>query len=199
MDILQFKNFSCGIINKLSVDIEIKKRLVIIGASGSGKTTFLEAIVGLREYEGSILLNKKTLMKSDVQIVLQDSILFPHWNVLENLIYPQVYIKKKSYEESENNAKMLLIHFGLYDLANNYKISGGQQQRISIIRALLLEPKLLLLDEPTSALDSEAIDIITKTVISLDGVSTIITTHNNSFAKEVGETFLTMNKGRIVQ
>ena len=153
------------------IDIDINKGdvLCVIGASGSGKSTFLRCLNRLEEPSGgSIVFNGEDLMDKKVNLnlhrqkmgmVFQQFNLFPHLSVLKNLTLAPVLLKLKTEEEAETLAKNLLERVGLADRANDYpnQLSGGQKQRVAIVRALCMDPEVMLFDEPTSALDPEMV------------------------------------------
>jgi len=193
---LKIENLKQGIINNLSLNI--RGRAVILGKSGSGKTSLLKCIRGVQKYEGQILLDNEIVKKNDPRIglVLQDNVLFPNMNLLENLIFPQVIIKKMSYEKAKERAKMFLERFNVDP--NQKKLSGGQKQRVSIARAMLLEPEILLFDEPTSALDPINIQNLIK-IFQNFLTKYIVVTHDVEFASRIGDYFYFMENGKILE
>ncbi len=195
------------------VDLELKDAQVIalIGASGSGKSTLLRLLAGLEPYEsGSISVNQyEATAMDDVEyrkklgFVFQDHNLFPHLSVLDNilLVLEKVHGKKRS--EAQPIVEELLSQFGLSEHAHKkpHQISGGQSQRVSIVRALSIKPDLLLLDEPTSSLDP----ILTGEVLSAikvlveEKIDFVIVTHEIGFAKQVADYIVFMDEGNIVE
>lgn len=196
-----------------SVDLELKDAQVIalIGASGSGKSTLLRLIAGLESYEsGSIEVNQydasamnEVEYRKKLGFVFQDHNLFPHLSVLDNilLVLEKVHGKKRS--EAQPLVEALLAQFGLSEHAHKkpHQISGGQAQRVSIVRALSIKPELLLLDEPTSSLDP----ILTGEVLSAikvlveEKIDFVIVTHEIGFAKQVADYVVFMDEGQIVE
>ena len=193
------KKFS-GVTAVDKVDFSMKKGeiVAIIGPSGSGKSTFLRSINGLEEItEGEINLYGTTGM------VFQHFNLFPHMTCLGNITYAPSKVKGKKKDEIEKRAQELLELVGLSEKRDVYpiQISGGQQQRIAIARALAMDPDLMLFDEPTSALDPE----ITGTVLSVmqklaeQDMSMIIVTHEMNFARNVADRVIFMDAGKMIE
>ncbi len=207
---------SFGELNVLrGIDTEIQKGevVVIIGASGSGKSTFLRTL-NLLEYptEGSIYFEGKeiTSRKADVNLhrrrvgmVFQQFNLFPHMTILENMTIGPVKLLKKSKAEAKEKALELLARVGLADRAEAYpnQLSGGQKQRVAIVRALAMEPEVLLFDEPTSALDPEMVGEVLDVMKSLadSGMTMVVVTHEMGFAREVGTRIMFMHEGVIAE
>jgi len=197
------------------VDVEIQKGEVvsIIGPSGSGKSTFLRCLnllevpeAGEVYFEG-VQLNAKgidvDLYRQKMGMVFQNFNVFPHMSVMENITMAPVLLKKKTQEEAEAQAKELLERVGLLDKVNEYpkKLSGGQKQRLAIVRALAMEPDVMLFDEPTSALDPEMVGEVLQVIKDLvkSGMTTIIVTHEMGFAREVSDRILFMDGGVIAE
>jgi len=195
------------------VDVEIQKGEVvsIIGPSGSGKSTFLRCLnllevpeAGEVYFEG-VQLNAKgidvDLYRQKMGMVFQNFNVFPHMSVMENITMAPVLLKKKTQEEAEAQAKELLERVGLLDKVNEYpkKLSGGQKQRLAIVRALAMEPDVMLFDEPTSALDPEMVGEVLQVIKDLvkSGMTTIIVTHEMGFAREVSNRVLFICDGII--
>ena len=157
------------------------EKVVIIGPSGSGKTTFLRKM----------------------GMVFQQFNLFPHLNILKNITLAPVQLKIMGQEEAEANAMRLLKRVGLAEKANVYprQLSGGQQQRIAIVRALAMNPDVMLFDEPTSALDPEMVGEVLDVMKQLaeDGMTMVVVTHEMGFAREVGDRVLFMDEGLVVE
>lgn len=198
------------------VDLEIKNGeiAVIVGPSGGGKTTLLRCVNGLEFCdEGSIEIENKFLCKNGVYkekkefnevrraigLVFQNFNLFPHMNVLENLIEAPKRVLKQNEESAKKNAEEILGFLGLGDKLNSYpyELSGGQKQRVAIGRALALNPKLMCFDEPTSALDPGLTGEVANLIRSLakDGMSMLIITHDMSFAEKVADKIYSMKDG----
>ncbi len=195
------------------VDAEIRRGevVVIIGPSGSGKSTFLRSLNLLEEAsEGKVYFDGVdiTAPKCDINLhrrkmgmVFQHFNLFPHMTVLRNMTIAPMKLLKKSKEEAEAEAIRLLERVGLADRANAYpsQLSGGQKQRIAIVRALAMNPEVMLFDEPTSALDPEMVGEVLDLMRDLaeDGMTMVIVTHEMSFANEVASRVVFMDAGTI--
>ncbi|MBQ8603216.1 MAG: amino acid ABC transporter ATP-binding protein [Oscillospiraceae bacterium] len=197
------------------VSEHIKKGEVVsvIGASGSGKSTFLRCLNMLEEpEEGSIIFEGVDITKEKVNIdqhrqkmgmIFQHFNVFPHMTVIENITMAPMLIKKKSKEEAEAQAMQLLEMVGLADKRDEYprRLSGGQKQRLAIVRALAMEPDVMLFDEPTSALDPEMVGEVLQVIKQLvkSGMTAVIVTHEMGFAKEVSDRVLFMDGGVIAE
>ena len=213
------KHFSSRVSGKIKaldgVSTEIRKGdvMVIIGPSGSGKSTFLRCM-NLLEVPtgGQILFNGTDITDKKVNInihrqkmgmVFQHFNLFPHMTILENMTLAPIHLLKKSKEEAEEKAMSLLARVGLADRADAYpsQLSGGQKQRIAIVRALAMEPEVMLFDEPTSALDPEMVGEVLEVMKELAkaGMTMVVVTHEMGFAREVGNRVLFMDEGHIVE
>jgi len=195
----------------------------IIGPSGCGKSTFLRCLNGLEVMdEGKVTMAGNTMhrsaaapqseteferqahrMRSRVGMVFQSFNLFPHKTILENVMLAPLVVNRESAEKAEANALRLLDKVGLADFAQRYpaRMSGGQQQRAAIARALALSPKVMLYDEPTSALDPQLVDEVLKVMRDLDaeGMTQIVVTHEMRFAKEASDYIVYMEKGEIIE
>ena len=188
------------------ISTEIKKGdvVVVIGPSGSGKSTFLRTLNLLEEptdgticFEGTDITDPKVninVHRQKMGMVFQQFNLFPHMTILKNMTIAPMKLLKKSKEESEAKALELLKKVGLDDRANSYpsQLSGGQKQRIAIVRALCMEPDVMLFDEPTSALDPEMVGEVLQVMKNLadDGMTMVIVTHEMGFAREVANRVL---------
>ena len=210
------KHFNGGAVKALdgiSADIYKGKVVVIIGPSGSGKSTFLRCM-NLLEVPtgGSILFNGTDITDKSVNInvhrqkmgmVFQHFNLFPHMTILDNMTLAPIKVKGMKKEEAEAKAKALLERVGLGDRAGAYPIqlSGGQKQRIAIVRALMMEPEVMLFDEPTSALDPEMVGEVLDVMKELaqEGMTMVVVTHEMGFAREVGNRVLFMADGKLVE
>ena len=195
------------------VDAEIKKGevVVIIGPSGSGKSTFLRSLNRLEEptgghifFEGIDIMNPKTdlnAVRRKMGMVFQQFNLFPHMTVLKNMTLAPIKLLKMPREEAEAKALSLLDRVGLKDRANAYpsQLSGGQKQRVAIVRALCMNPDVMLFDEPTSALDPEMVGEVLDVMKELakEGMTMIVVTHEMGFAREVADTVMFMDGGSI--
>ena len=200
------------------INLEVKNGeiAVIVGPSGGGKTTLLRCINGLELCDNGIVKidnkylcedgkykNKKEFneVRRDIGLVFQNFNLFPHMNVLENLIEAPKRVLKKSDEEAKNRATEILSFLGLADKLESYpyELSGGQKQRVAIGRALALNPKLMCFDEPTSALDPGLTEEVAKLIRNLakDGMSMLIITHDMGFATKVADKIYSMKNGLL--
>ena len=197
------------------INTEIRKGDVvcIIGPSGSGKSTFLRCLNMLEKptdgkiiFDGEDLAAPKAnlnLHRQKMGMVFQQFNLFPHMTVLENLTCAPMMLKKVSKEDAEARAMYLLERVGLADRADTYpnKLSGGQKQRVAIVRALCMDPEVMLFDEPTSALDPEMVGEVLDVMKTLakKGMTMIVVTHEMGFAKEVSNRVMFMDEGIIME
>ena len=187
--------------------------VVIIGPSGGGKSTFIRCLNLLEQpTAGTILFEGQDITakgfdvnrhRQKVGMVFQQFNLFNNMTVLENITISQIKVKGLSQAESEAKAMMLLKRVGLDDKAGSYpsQLSGGQKQRIAIVRALAMEPDVLLFDEPTSALDPEMVGEVLQVISDLakDGITMVVVTHEMGFARKVGTRVLFMDGGQIAE
>ena len=197
----------------VSTKIHKGEVVVIVGPSGSGKSTFLRCMNLLEIPTGGQILFKDvdiTDKKVDINIhrqkmgmVFQHFNLFPHMTVLENMTLAPIHLLKLSKEEAEAKAMNLLQRVGLADRADAYpsQLSGGQKQRIAIVRALAMEPEVMLFDEPTSALDPEMVGEVLEVMKELakGGMTMVCVTHEMGFAKEVANRVVFMADGKILE
>ncbi len=200
-------------LNNVSSEIKKGEVVVIIGPSGSGKSTFLRSLNLLEEpTSGRIIFdgNEITDPKADINIsrqkmgmVFQHFNLFPHMTILTNMTIAPMKLLKMPKKEAEKKAMALLERVGLADRANSYpsQLSGGQKQRIAIVRALCMEPDVMLFDEPTSALDPEMVGEVLEVMKDLakSGMTMAVVTHEMGFAREVADRVLFMDEGIIVE
>lgn len=200
-------------IDHVSLDINQGDVVVIVGPSGSGKSTFLRSLNLLEEptsgeviFEGVNIAGKKVNIDAHRQkmgMVFQHFNLFPHLTILENMILAPMKVKKMPKQEAEEKALSLLARVGLEDRAHAYPIqlSGGQKQRVAIVRALCMEPEVMLFDEPTSALDPEMVGEVLEVMKSLarSGMTMVVVTHEMGFAREVATRVIFMDSGKIVE
>ena len=190
------KEYNHGTVHALDgCDLDIHKGEVvaIIGPSGSGKSTLLRSLK-------SVDIN---LHRQKMGMVFQHFNLFPHKTVLQNITLAPVTLKKKTPAEAETQARTLLERIGLSDKANEYPnmLSGGQKQRIAIVRALAMDPEVMLFDEPTSALDPEMVGEVLDLMRDLakDGMTMAVVTHEMGFAREVADRVVFMADGKILE
>ena len=220
------KHYNKGAIKALdgvTVDIDKGDVMVVIGPSGSGKSTFLRSLNLLEEPTGGSILfdgvdiTKKKVpgpdgkqVKLDIDkhrqkmgMVFQHFNLFPHMTILDNMTLAPVQVKHMDKAEAEAKAQKLLERVGLGDRADAYPIqlSGGQKQRIAIVRALMMEPEVMLFDEPTSALDPEMVGEVLEVMKELaqEGMTMVVVTHEMGFAREVGNRVLFMADGQLLE
>ena len=210
------KHFNAGAVhalNGVTVDIGKSEVLVVIGPSGSGKSTFLRCLNLLERptggsvtFEGTDITAPRTninLCRRRMGMVFQHFNLFPHMTVLKNLTLGPVQLLKKSQADADKKAMQLLERVGLADRADAYpsQLSGGQKQRIAIVRALCMEPDVMLFDEPTSALDPEMVGEVLDVMKELakEGMTMVVVTHEMGFAREVADRVLFMDSGVIVE
>ncbi len=210
------KYYNGGKIKALDgIDNEIRKGevVVVIGPSGSGKSTFLRCLNlldvptgGAILFEGTDITDPKTdinIHRQRMGMVFQHFNLFPHMSILKNMTLAPVKVLKKSKEEAEAEARALLKRVGLEDRAQAYpsQLSGGQKQRIAIVRALCMNPDVMLFDEPTSALDPEMVGEVLEVMKQLarDGMTMVVVTHEMGFAREMGDRVIFMDEGKIVE
>jgi polar amino acid transport system ATP-binding protein len=200
-------------LDNVSLTIEVGQVLVIIGPSGSGKSTLLRTMNALETVDsGRIVVDGVSLtdsgtdlnrMRAEIGMVFQHFNLFQHKTALENVVLPQVVVRKRRREEALARARDLLAKVGIADRADHYpsQLSGGQQQRVAIARALAMDPKIMLFDEATSALDPEMVggilDLMRK--LARDGMTMAVVTHEMGFAREVADRIVFMDEGRIVE
>lgn len=200
-------------LNGVTTQIRRGEVVVIIGPSGSGKSTFLRALNLLEEptsgavlFEGTDITDPKVninIHRRKMGMVFQQFNLFPHMTVLKNLTLAPMKLLKKSKEEAEKRAMELLGRVGLSDRAEAFpsQLSGGQKQRVAIVRALCMDPDVMLFDEPTSALDpemvGEVLDVMKK--LANDGMTMAVVTHEMGFARDVADRVIFMCNGKILE
>lgn len=197
------------------INAEIHKGdvMVVIGASGSGKSTFLRCLNRLEEptggkiyFEGTDITDPSVninIHRQKMGMVFQQFNLFPHMTVIKNLTLGPIKLLKKSKADAEKRAMELLERVGLADRATAYpsQLSGGQKQRIAIVRALCMDPDVMLFDEPTSALDPEMVGEVLEVMKQLakEGMTMVVVTHEMGFAREVGTNVVFVDDGVIVE
>ena len=201
------------VLKGITTDIKKGEVVVIIGPSGSGKSTFLRTLNLLEKptggsiiFEGTEITNPKiniNVHRQKMGMVFQQFNLFPHMTVLKNMTLAPMRLLKLSKEEAEERAMKLLERVGLADRAEAYpsQLSGGQKQRVAIVRALCMEPNVMLFDEPTSALDPEMVGEVLAVIkdLALSGMTMAIVTHEMGFAKEVADRVLFIDQGIIME
>lgn len=199
------------VLTGIDFDLFEGEKVVVLGPSGSGKSTFLRCINRLEEptageisFEDVVIDDKNIQeMRQKIGMVFQHFNLINNLTVMENLTLAPVKLKRMTLDEAEKKARGLLKHIGLLAKSDSFpaSLSGGQKQRVAIVRALMMEPKVLLFDEPTSALDPESIgevlDLIHEVVDK--GMTTIIVTHEMNFAKEIASRVVFIDGGKIVE
>ena len=197
----------------VTVDICRGDVIAVIGPSGGGKSTFLRSLnllevptAGSIKVDGVEITGKKVDLprhRQKMGMVFQHFNLFPHKTVLQNITLAPITLKKKTPAEAETQARALLERIGLSDKANEYPnmLSGGQKQRIAIVRALAMDPEVMLFDEPTSALDPEMVGEVLDLMRDLakDGMTMAVVTHEMGFAREVADRVVFMADGKILE
>lgn len=208
------KSYSASpVINGLSMSVEEHQVVCLIGPSGSGKSTLLRCINGLESVDdGEILIDGDRItgpgidlnaLRRDIGIVFQSYNLFPHMTVLENVTLAPIRVLKQPRQAADERAMTLLKRFGLGEKAKEYpdRMSGGQQQRVAIVRALAMDPMVLLLDEVTSALDPELVSEVLGIVRELahEGMTMLLATHEMGFAREVASKVCFLCEGSVYE
>jgi len=201
------------VLKGVSININKGDVVCVIGASGSGKSTFLRCLNLLEQptsgtiyFDGQNLTSSKTnlnLHRQKMGMVFQQFNLFPHLTVLKNLTLAPMMLKKVPKEEAEAKALALLERVGLADRKDAYpsQLSGGQKQRVAIVRALAMNPEVILFDEPTSALDPEMVGEVLDVMKELarDGMTMVVVTHEMGFAREVSNRVIFLDEGKIAE
>ena len=199
------------VLNGINFDLFDGERVVVLGPSGSGKSTFLRCINRLEEpssgeiYFEDVLINDKNIqeMRSKIGMVFQHFNLINNLSVMDNLTLAPVTLKKMDLDTAVKKARKLVRHIGLVDKADSFpaSLSGGQKQRVAIIRAMMMEPSVLLFDEPTSALDPESIEDVLSLIREVvdDGMTIMIVTHEMNFAREIGSRIVFIDGGKIIE
>lgn len=201
------------VLKGISTEIADGEVVVVIGPSGSGKSTFLRCLNRLEEadggeiiFEGVDINDKKTeieKIREDMGMVFQSFNLFPHKTVMENITMAPMLVKGTDQKAAEAKAEKLLNRVGLLDKKDSYpnQLSGGQKQRIAIVRALAMEPQVMLFDEPTSALDPEMVGEVLDVMQQLakEGMTMVVVTHEMGFAREVGDRILFLDEGYLLE
>ena len=211
----QTKTFGGSVhaLNGVSTDIKKGEVVCVIGPSGSGKSTFLRCLNRLEDptdgriiFAGEDLMDPKTdidMHRQKMGMVFQHFNLFPHMSILKNMTIAPMKLQKRGKDEAEGQAMKLLERVGLADRANAYpsQLSGGQKQRIAIVRALCMNPEVMLFDEPTSALDPEMVGEVLNVMRDLakEHMTMVVVTHEMGFAREVSDRVIFMAEGKIVE
>jgi len=202
------------VLNGVSLSVDSREVVAVIGQSGSGKSTMLRCINGLEPIQGGSIdvvghkllpgggdLRNLRSLRQEVGMVFQSYNLFPHLNVTENIMLALRVVKKIAKDQALEIAQAALRRVGLADKAGSYpdQLSGGQQQRVAIARSLAMEPKVMLFDEVTSALDPQLTGEVLKTITELaeSGMTMILVTHEMGFARQVANTTIFMHQGKI--
>ncbi|MBQ6823147.1 MAG: amino acid ABC transporter ATP-binding protein [Clostridia bacterium] len=210
---VHYNNGTIKALDGVDIDIERGEVVVVIGPSGSGKSTLLRSLNLLENpTEGAIVVDGVNINSKKVNInlhrqkmgmVFQHFNLFPHMTILKNMTIAPMKLKKIPKEQAEAKALELLERVGLADRAAAYpsQLSGGQKQRVAIVRALCMDPDVLLFDEPTSALDPEMVGEVLDVMKQLakDGMTMVVVTHEMGFAREVGSRVVFMDGGVIIE
>ena len=210
-----YKNFGkLEVLKGINLNVHKSDVLVLIGPSGSGKSTLLRSVNMLEKptagqilFEGNDLTQAKRKdlcrLRERMGMVFQQFNLFPHLKVKDNITISPRKVKGLSAEEAEKKAEALLKRVGLYDKWNEFpgRLSGGQKQRVAIVRALAMEPDMMLFDEPTSALDPEMVGEVLDVMKALaaDGMTMMVVTHEMRFARQVADYVLFIDDGQIVE
>ena len=199
------------VLRGIDFQLEAGEKVAVLGTSGSGKSTFLRCINRLEEpTEGEIYYGRTLITDQNVEKIRQDiGMVFQHFNlinnlnVMDNLTLAPVKLKLMTPAAAEKKARKLLRHIELLDKAGAFpaSLSGGQKQRIAIIRAMMMDPKVMLFDEPTSALDPESIGDVLSLIseVADQGMTMMIVTHEMSFAKKVASRIVFLDEGRIIE
>ena len=199
------------VLDGLNITINKGDKMVLVGPSGCGKSTFLRCLNQLEEpdggeiwFDGQLVNSPKTdinAVRRRMGMVFQHFNLFPHLTVKQNITLAPVMQKLKTHAEADEQAVQLLERIGLADKANAYPntLSGGQKQRIAIVRALAMDPEVLLFDEPTSALDPEMVGEVLQLMkeLAASGMTMVVVTHEMGFAREVANRVVFINEGKV--
>ena len=208
-----YKGGEIKALDGVNADIRKGKVVVVIGPSGSGKSTFLRCLnllevptSGTIRLDGADITDPKNdinLYRQKMGMVFQHFNLFPHMTILKNMTLAPVKLLHRSQAEAERKAMELLTRVGLADRAGSYpsQLSGGQKQRVAIVRALMMEPEVMLFDEPTSALDPEMVGEVLEVMRDLakDGMTMVVVTHEMGFAREVANHVMFMADGKLLE
>ena len=202
------------VLKGINLDIHQGEVVVIIGASGCGKSTFLRCLNGLEDIQGGDIIldneikfsdtkNDMTKIRQKIGMVFQSYELFPHLTILDNILLAPIKVQKRNKEEVKQQALKLLERVNLLDKQNSYprQLSGGQKQRVAIVRALCMNPEIMLFDEVTAALDPEMVREVLDVMLELarDGMTMVIVTHEMQFARAVADRVIFMDNGNIAE
>jgi len=210
---VHYKNGAIKALDGVDIDINRGEVVVVIGPSGSGKSTLLRSLNLLETpTAGEVIVDGVDINGKNVNInlhrqkmgmVFQHFNLFPHMSILKNMTIAPMKLKKIAKADAESKAKELLERVGLADRAGAYpsQLSGGQKQRVAIVRALCMDPEVMLFDEPTSALDPEMVGEVLDVMKQLakEGMTMVVVTHEMGFAREVGSRVVFMDEGKLVE
>ncbi len=206
-------NGDINVLKGINQEIEKGEKVVIVGPSGSGKSTFLRCLNLLEQpTSGEVWFENVKInvpqcnisqLRQHMGMVFQHFNLFPHLTVIQNITLAPVTLKLKTQQEADKQAMQLLERVGLADKAEAYpvQLSGGQKQRIAIVRALAMNPDVMLFDEPTSALDPEMVGEVLQVMkeLAADGMTMVVVTHEMGFAREVATRVLFMDDGQVLE
>ena len=201
------------VLDNIDLTVDEHQVICLIGASGSGKSTLLRCVNGLEAIQGGTIrvLGRQVIqddiklnrLRRDVGIVFQAFNLFPHMTVLDNITLAPRKVLHLSKDDADARAQPLLERIGLADKADEYpdRLSGGQQQRVAIVRALAMQPKLMLFDEITSALDPELVNEVLAMMqeLAAQGMTMIVATHEMAFARDVADKVCYLHRGQIIE